>query len=357
MKHLIPFMLATLLAYSGASHSQDIFLLLAKEGTHSILKVDKGAVIKTFSVGQAAVYGASEHAIATLSYKSAAQGYRLEVIDMSTDKVTASWPVSTEPVMQLSGPSRDIVLSDSFAYFMTIHRDDARAAFLLNQLSLADGSLRTHPLPAKFANPRLTDFEGTPLLYSWNGFGVFRFDPVAQGFEELVSRVDVADVISDEKRAARSGQVHPYAFANHVAVSGAGVFRLSTLGSLHQVLNPDMTPLDSDRSIQLGSAENILKLFATTFKDRPAIGVLRRVDGKLRLACLDTMPLKVLWETGLPDGAVVDSVVGSRRNAMFYVDRTSGSIKMITQDKNVNVARLPKSKLFTARLIAVTNSR
>lgn len=354
MKHLISFVLAALLAHSQASYSLDMFVLLSKEGTHSILKVDKRGVVDTLPVGQAAVYGASEHAIAILSYKPDARSYKLELVDMATDKVTVSWPVSTDPVMQLSGPSRDIVLSDTFAYFMTLERNDARASFVLNQLSLADGSIRTHPLPARFANPRLVDFEGTPLVYSWNGFGVVKFDPIAQAFEELVARVDVADVISKEQAATRSGQVNPYAAAEHVAVSGAGVFRLSKLGNLHQVLNPDLSPLDADRWVSVGPAENVLRLFATTFNDRPAIGVLRKVDGKLQLACIDAVSLKVVWEGNVPDGVVADSVVGSRENATFYVDRASGTINSIKQGKAVTVAKLPKPKLFTARIIAVS---
>jgi hypothetical protein len=357
MKLLISLVLTTFLAHSQASYSQGVFLLLSKEGTHFILKVDKRGVVDTLPVGQAAVFGASEHALAILSFKADAKSYKLDVIDMATDKVTVSWLVSAQPVMQLSGPSRDIVLSDTAAYFMTIERSDASAAFVLNQLSLADGALQKYPLPARFANPRLVDFEGTPLVYSWNGFGVAKFDAKARGFEELIARVDVADVISKEQAAARAGQVNPYAAAEHVAVSGAGVFRLSKLGNLHQVLNPDLSPLDTDRSVSVGPAENVLRLFATTFKDRPAIGVLRKVDGKLQLGCIDTATLKTVWESNVPDGVVADSVVGSRENVAYYVDRVGGTLNSITQGNDVAVAQLPKPKLFTARIIAVNSTR
>ena len=89
--------------------------------------------------------------------------------------------------------------------------------------------------------------------------------------------MEVADVISKEQAVTRVGHVNPYAVATHVAVSGAGVFRLSKLGNLHQVLNPDLILLDAGRTISVGSAENVLRLFGTTFNDRPAIGLLRKV--------------------------------------------------------------------------------
>lgn len=356
MKYLTGFLLTALLVYSEAAYSQDVYVLRFEEDAHFVARVSQRAVSDVLTVGRVAVYGASERAIAVLSHKAAAGGYILDILDLSTGTVTASWPVDADPVMQLSGPSRDIVLSDAFAYFLTIKHSDVGASFHFNQLSLLDGYIRTLPLPARFANPRLTDFEGTPLLYSWNGFGVVRFDPLTQRFEELVSRVDVADVVSKEEMGKRSGKISASAFADHVAVSGAGVFRLSKFGNLHQVLNPDLSPLDADRSMPLGSAENILRLFETTFDDRPAIGVVRKVNGRLQLAYIDAERLSVVGKRVLPRGVVPQSIVGSTHNAVFYIDRSAGSIMRISKHSETMVSRLPAAQVAGARIVAVSGS-
>lgn len=356
MKDLTRLLAIALLACAHAAYSQDVYVLRFEGDAHSVTRVSQKAVANVLTVGRVAVYGASDRAMAVLSHKVAAGGYVLDIVDLSSGALSASWPIGAEPVMQLSGPSRDIVLSDAFAYFLSIEHSNVGASFHFNQLSLADGSVRTLPLPRRFANPRLTDFEGTPLLYSWNGFGVMRFDPLTQKFEDLVSRVDVAEVISAEEMAKRSGQISTFAVADHVAVSGAGVFRLSKLGNLHQVLNPELSPIDTDRSIPLGPAENILKLFATSFDDRPAIGVVRKVDDRLRLAYIDAERLSIISERALPGGVVLQSIVGSTHNATFYVDRSAGSIKRITKRAATTVSRLPASQVAGARIVTVSGS-
>lgn len=257
--------------------------------------------------------------------------------------------------MQLSGPSRDIVLTDVAAFFLTVeHGGDAGASFQLNELSLADGTIRKVPLPTGFANPRLVNFGGVPLLYSWNGFGVARFDATSQRFDQLISRVDVGEVVSREEMAQRSGQIGAGAFADHVAVPGAGVFRLSKLGDLQQVLNADLSPVDEAHSISLGPAESVLRLFATTMDDRPGIAVVLKRNGGLQLAYVDALRLSMLGEQALSRGAVPQSFVGSSYNSVFYIDAAVASIKSLSKRSEKAVARLPASLVGTARILWIS---
>jgi hypothetical protein len=354
MKHLTRILFTALLAYTQLVHSQDVYVLRSEEGAQYVSRVNQGATSEVLKVGHVAVYGATERALALLSHKAGGGDYTLNIVDLRTGTVTASWPVDEEPVMQLSGTSRGIVLSDAYAYFLTMTFGTSGASFRLSRLALADGSIRTLPIPQGVANPRLTDFEGTPLLTSWNGFGVVKFDPSTQQFEKLVSRVDVGEVISEEEVGKRSGRINASAFADHIAISGAGVFRLSKLGDLHQVLNPDLSPVDADRSIPVGPAENILRLFPTTSDGRPAIGVVRKVSGRLQLTCIDAERLSVVWNRALPSGAVPQTVVGSMNNEAFYFDRSEGLIKSISKRSDKELSRLPAAHLIDAAILAVS---
>ena len=356
MKHVIGLLFTSLLGCAQLAHSQDLYVLRSEAGAQYVSRVNEGTVSEVLKVSQVAVYGSSERALAVLSRKTAAANYVVDIVDFRTGTVTASWPIGEEPVMQLSGPSRGIVLSDSHAYFLTMKFGDSGASFRLSQLALANGSIRTVPIPKSFANPRLTDFEGTPLLTSWNGIGVVKFDPATQQFEKLVSRVDVGEVVSKEEVGKRSGQIGAGAFADHVAVSGAGVFRLSKFGDLHQVLNPDLTPVDADRSVPLGPAADILRLFPTTSEGRPAIGVVRKVNGRVQLTCIDAEGLSVAWEKALPAGVVPQTVVGSMNGETFYFDRSEGSIKSISKRSGKELSRLPAAHLISARILAVSGS-
>jgi hypothetical protein len=356
MKHVIGLLFTALLGCAQLAHSQDLYVLRSEAGAQYVSRMNEGTVSEVLKVSQVAVYGASERALAVLSRKTAAANYVVDIVDFRTGTVTASWPISEEPVMQLSGPSRGIVLSDSHAYFLTMRFGDSGASFRLTQLALANGSIRTVPIPKSFANPRLTDFEGAPLLTSWNGIGVVKFDPVTQQFEKLVSRVDVGEVVSKEEVGKRSGQIAAGAFADHVAVSGAGVFRLSKFGDLHQVLNPDLTPVDADRSVALGPAADILRLFPTTSEGRPAIGVVRKVNGRVQLTCIDAEGLSVAWEKALPAGVVPQTVVGSMNGETFYFDRSEGSIKSISKRSGKELSKLPAAHLISARILAVSGS-
>lgn len=356
MKHVTGLLFTALLGCAQLVHSQDVYVLRSEEGAQYLSRLNDGAISEVLKVSQVAVYGASERALAVLSRKVGAGGYTVDIVDLRTGTVTASWPIDEEPVMQLSGPSRGIVLSDAHAYFLTMKFGASGASFRLSQLALANGSIRAVPIPQTFANPRLTDFEGTPLLTSWNGFGVVKFDPATQQFAKLVSRVDVGEVISKEEVGRRSGEIGASAFADHVAVSGAGVFRLSKFGDLHQVLNPDLSPVDRDRSIPLGPATDILRLFPTTSDGRPAIGVVRKVSGRLQLTCIDAEGLSVAWEKALPGGVVPQTVVGSMSGEVFYFDRSEGSIKSISQRSGKELSRLPAAHLIGARILAVSGS-
>jgi hypothetical protein len=356
MKHLTGILFTALLAHTQLAHSQDVYVLRSEESGQYVSRVNQGAISEVLKVNQVAVYGATERALAVLSYKAGTGGFILDIIDLRAGTVAASWPVDEEPVMQLSGTSRGIVLSDAYAYFLTMTFGTSGASFRLSQLALADGSIRTLTIPQGFANPRLTDFEGTPLLTSWNGFGVVKFDPSTQEFEQLVSRVDVGEVLSKEEVGKRTGQINASASADHVAVSGAGVFRLSKLGDLHQVLNPDLSPVDADRSIPLGPTENILRLFPTTSEDRPAIGLVRKVGDRLQLECIDAESLSVVWKKTLPGDVVPQTVVGSMNNEVFYFDRSEGSIKRISKRSDRELYRLPKARLIGATILAVSDS-
>lgn len=354
MRFLTKLLLAAVLLQSWqAVYSQDLYVLKIEGDADRIAKAHGGVLADVLKVGRTAVYGATENAIAVLSYRPAGS-YVLDLMDMATGALSASWPVAGEPVMQLSGPSRDIVLTDTAAYFLTLeHGGDTGASFHFNQLSLADGAIRQFPLPARFSNPRLVDYGGVPLLYSWNGFGVVKFDSVAGRFEELVSRVDVGDVISREEAGRRSGQIGASAFADHVAVPGAGVFRLSKLGELHRVLNADLSPVDAADSIALGPAENILRLFATTVDERPAIAAVLKTNAETKLVYVDAMRLNVLGERPLGRKAIPQSFLGSTRNTVFYIDRAAESIKALSKRSEKSIARLPAAPDTSARILAV----
>lgn len=292
--------------------------------------------------------------------------YVLIVIDKTSERVTSSWPVYAQPAQQLSGPSRDIVLTPTFAYFATvrygtngstIEPNEHGGAFDFNRLSLADGKLQRFPLPSDCLNPRVVDFAGTPLIYAWNGYGVWKFDTAKGSLEQIVSRLDIEDtLVTDDAGSAATRQA---AFADYVMIPGTGVFRLSRLGGLRQLLDANLAYVGGRPSLDLGADGVVVRVFPASLKRQVAVGVLRKKEEGMFFAYVEPRSMKVQSETSLPKGTVPDSIVVLPEGAILYVDRDTASIDEASDAGTKSLWTLARldagARPFGSRILLVSN--
>jgi hypothetical protein len=241
---------ACALCMSSVAFSQEAWFLLPREGYHSSLvaMTADGAVQSIAELGFAMSYGESREAMAFLSGNRHGTSM-LDVISKSSKQNTLSLPIAKAAVPKLSGVERSIALTDNFIYFAAFHappirppvsKNELGGVFDFIQVSLRGGEVTSMALPPDCGSPTVVDFNGTPLVFAYNGYGVWKFDPSTNALQRLVSKEDLADVLTEECRAFDCGANRPQVFAEYVGVPGAGVFRVSQLGSLDEVLDVNL---------------------------------------------------------------------------------------------------------------------
>jgi hypothetical protein len=322
------------------------WLLLSHQSGQDTVAVPVGSALHTIATpGRVVSYGQSGRVLGFLSYESPLARHVLSIVDKPTQQVMATVLINMDenvhPVQWMSGAILNLALTNRFAYFVSYthsegdrgpDRNRSGGIFDFNRLTLADGKLEQFPLPKECVNPRVVDFEGIPLLYAWEGFGVWKFDAAKHSLVTLVSTGDVSDIINREGNAryVRSGR-EAAIFSNYVMVPGAGAFRLSRVGELQQILNADLTLVSLPRrTVKVANVGEQPEILLGRFHSAPVIGVVRNLGDHLDFKYVDPATFDVEWETTLPKSADIPSIYGLSDNAVVYLDQATASIARLT---------------------------
>jgi hypothetical protein len=328
------------------THAGESWLLLSHQSGEDTIAIPAGSALHTVATpGRIGSYGQSGRVLGFLSYEIPLARHVLTIVDKPTQEVTASvlinMDVSVIPVQWMSGPILNLVLSDRFTYFVShSHREGGAepdrnsndGIFDLDRVTLADGKLEQFPLPKDCVNPRLVDFQGTPLVYSWEGFGVAKFDVAKRALVMLVSTGDVGDIVAREGNARnlRRGPLTAI-FSDYVAVPGIGAFRLSRVGELQQVLDADLKLVRLPRrTVKVADIGEQPEILLGLFRGAPVIGVVRTLSDHLDFKYFDPATFRVEWEVTLPKSASIPSLYGLSDNALIYLDQATASIDKVT---------------------------
>jgi hypothetical protein len=328
------------------THAGESWLLLSHQSGEDTIAIPAGSALHTVArPGRIGSYGQSGRILGFLSYEIPLARHVLTIVDKPTQEVTASvlinMDVSVIPVQWMSGPILNLVLSDRFTYFVSYsHREGGAGPdrnsndgiFDLDRVTLADGKLEQFPLPKDCVNPRLVDFEGTPLVYSWEGFGVAKFDVAKHALVMLVSTGDVGDIVAREGNARNLRRGPPTAiFSDYVAVPGIGAFRLSRVGELQQVLDADLKLVRLPRrTVKVANIGEQPEILLGLFRGAPVIGVVRTLSDHLDFKYFNPATFRVEWEVTLPKSASIPSLYGLSDNALIYLDQATASIDQMT---------------------------
>lgn len=366
-RHMALILLLCSLAVPGLSAAQQAWLLLHTAEDAAIYRAEKGGMHQVTRVGHSVIYGETERSLAVISQRTPADQILLQIIDKRNETTTSTWSLQGFPVQQLSGPSRDVALTDKFAYYVavrfgkdgrTLEANELGAHFDFYRISLANGRLDRFPLPPECANPRVITFNGVPLVYSWNGYGMWRFDTKRSELTALLLRRDIDDtIVSDDADALASTKAG--SFADYVAVPSVGLFRISRLGGLKQVLDAGLTRMTVSRAmLNLGQRGDVIRAFPGTADGRPVIGVLIAREDERRFAAIDSLSMRVIREFVLPKEAVLDSVAISRDGAVAYLDRETIALRRVVRGDDIETlwtvtGRVPPEYMEYARIISL----
>ena len=320
--------------------AQQAWLLLYRSGHFEVARASNGTLENIADVGELKSYGQSPRALAFLSRDTSNNSFFANIIDKSSARVTLTRPIAGYVASHMAGPVDDVVVTQDYLYFVTmrigangvleLNQKQGRLDF--NQVALADGTLKTFPLPKECATARVANFGGIPLVYTWNGYGVWKFDVAAGTLKRIVALRDVGDVLTAEDARKQSPTAAPGPFADQVVVPGAGVFRLSKLGGLDQVLDANLNPVKRPRaSVELGFDAGpdgqFAALFSGAFNGAPAIGVLGQQGGSAVFEYLNPTSLVPEWKTTLASSVDATSVIPAPANAISYVDHDKASVE------------------------------
>ncbi len=350
---------ATLLtAWSGVLLAQEAWVLQYRSDRYVLARTSVATLKDVASFVGPATWGESAAALAVLSYKPALGGYVLDLIDKSSQQTLVTWPIGGVPTVQHGGPASMVMLTDADAYFITLHGYSSPgpndlAGFDFNRLRLADGTIQRVPLSKNFASPRVVSLSATPLIYEWNGYGVWEFDAARGAIRKLVGQAELSDILASEN-AARREPSRSEGVAEFVAVPGAGMFRLSKAGELHQILRADLTPVSAPhRAAALGGGK--IQVFSIEVEGRPAIGFLREDDtGLTTFGYVDARSLTVTTQATMPHASVADLAVPAANGNLYYLDRTTHSIERLSKQGATTVHTLQPGELLPdTRLVIV----
>jgi hypothetical protein len=368
MRRLSTILHTLLLAGSlGTVHAGESWLLLPQQNGGDTVAVPLGSALRTVATpGSIASYGQTDRVLGLLSYQPLLARHVLTIIDKASQEVTASVLIDMDenvhPVRWLSGAVLNLVLTEQFAYFVSYtwrdgdsepHRNSNGGFFDFDRVTLVSGKLEQFPLPAECVNCRLVDFEGTPLIYAWEGSGVWKFD-AKRSLVTLVSARDVKDIL-DREGDAKYGGRRKVAAADYVMVPGAGVFRLSRLGELQQVLNADLTPVGLPRrTVKVAGAGQNPEILLGRFHGSPAIGVVRNVSDHLEFEYVDPATFKFEWQAILPRSVIIPSLYGLSDDAVVYLDQATSSIDKTTPEGTTVMQKLSANAAqFGFRILSI----
>ena len=163
------------IGFSMSVLAEDAWFLQFKKDHHVVMRTIDGQFQRVLDLGYRPTYGESKTTFGFLSRKSVSGAFVLDLVDKGSGEVTHTFPVTGQVLGQLSGPSKDVMIAGNAAELITVRfldlpsveRNPIGGAFNFNRLDLSQGMLRTYPLPKEAASPRLVDYEGTPVIYTW----------------------------------------------------------------------------------------------------------------------------------------------------------------------------------------------
>ena len=337
-RYTVLLLLLCWLSAPEVSLAERAWLLLHDTPHAAVFRAEDGALRPIARVGESVTYGETESALAVISRRTPTDPLLLQLIDKKTQTTTARWPLEGFSVQQLAGPARDVGLTSEFAYYVSIrYREDGRSLmpnelggqFDLYRVSLADGKLDRFPLDSTCVNPRLAVFKDAPVVYSWNGYGVWRLDSTTRRLDALVLRRDLDETVVAEGANALA-PVKQQRFSDYVSLPEEGLFRISRLGGLQRVLDASLTRNTvAGAKLDLTQQGNVVRTFPTTAVSKPAIGLMMEREGAFRYVAVDPVAMTVLREVVLPPDAILDSVAVAGDGSLAFVDRRAAAIRRI----------------------------
>jgi hypothetical protein len=336
----------TALAAASVLHAQEAWLLLSRSGQYELERAADGKLESVMNIGSVAAYGESPQALAFIHHDPTTREYRLDVLDKASRRVTATYPVEARLQAHSGGVVQDLVVTPRYVYFAAIRLNSAHQVSLnslggrldLNQISLSDGTLKSFPLPPACHTARLVDYDGAPLVYAWNGYGVWKLDEVTMALVPMVQERDVEDIVASERGdCGCKRSPGPGPFADDVAIPGAGVFRLSRTGKLQQLLDAHLglvsqPRLTVDLGLELGRDGQFATLFRSTVNGHAVIGVLGVRSGQMLFEYRDPSSLQLTWQARLPAsaGALGAGNLATVADGVLFVDPGQGTIVKAT---------------------------
>ena len=321
-----------------AAFGQQAWLFLDRSGQHIVAKAVGSSLSSVNDAGDLVSYAQTATAFALMARQTADTSI-LRILDKSSGQVTLSRPINARVLVHMSSPIEDIVLTDDSVYFVTLrvsvgkgvepNREGGRLD--LNKMTLADGTVQTFPLPADCHTSRLVNYEGIPLIYAWDGLGVWEFDSKQGAVKRLTDSAKLSDVVASEQAAERSRLAAaargagPGPFSDDVAIPAVGVFHLSRTGVLQKILDANLVATGPGRpaaalAFDLGADGQFAELISASFKGAPAIGALGTRNGNVVFEYLDGVTLRVQWSTTLPRDTSGLTLVPTPPDGITYVN-------------------------------------
>lgn len=329
----------------GMAQAQQAWLLLSRTDHYELATTADGHLQTVLSLGKVAAYGESPETLAFITPDPDTRASRLDVLDKASRKVVLTLPVSTRQQAHFAGIVEDLVLTSRYVYFVSIHTNSARQMSLnnlggrldLTQVRLVDGSLKTFPLPPSCHTAHLANYAGVPLVYAWNGTGVWKLEEDNGTLLSLVQEHDVADIAARErgncncKSAPGAGP-----FADDIALPGAGVFRVSRMGKLEKLLDADLTTVKAPRpsidlGLDLGSDGQFAALSRGMLNGHPVIGVLGVRGEQTVFQYRNPDTLSVEWQIAFPSTVVSPARASlAVPSGLLFVNQGKGTIDRAT---------------------------
>lgn len=375
MKTLLAGLMSVLLAGGAHAAAKEALLLIHENQHYAVIETDGTTSTEVVRLGDQVSYGESARAFAFASNtKSQGTTWLLDVLDKKTRQVVSSQPIQGDLLTQLSGPAKEVVLTDSAAYFITIRYAADRSSFIqnakggmfdFNVLRLSDGHLQTFALPTDFVNPSVAELEGVPIVSSWEGHSVWKFNTAMNALEPILGPAELSTVTKAERSASAARRVPQDTFAAFVVVPRVGVFRVNRLGEMQKVLTPSLareqtgaaaTAVGKGRGKRIVEAPNLLRIYPATYNGSPAIGALRKREEKTYLSYLDPATRDVLWQWPVSSGVLPQSVFAAPDGASYYVDWDAGTLTEVTKTKGARELwklNASRADLFETRILAI----
>jgi hypothetical protein len=357
-------LLALLLAAgSGAAHSQTAWLLESRWNHFAVVRAQGQNVRDIVTIRDSMpTYGESRRAVVIVA-RGFAHVVDKEAATVASFQLAAQAQFEGGPTQDLSGPLRNVLVTDTHAFFPIVRFhgqvpvNELGGQYDIVEMSLVDGSLRSIALPEDCIGPQLAEIGGVPVVYTPGRDRVWRLDAANGRVVSVLSADDVADLRTKEADGLRRAPSTPRALVHYATVPAAGVFRLSKLGELDQILDERLARFSAP-TVVLGPAHDVLALKSGTTIASSAIGVVRRQAGRVTFTYLDAFSLDVVWASDVTPGAIPLSFYTADEGSVFYIDSATGAVVRLSQKNGSSTSwRLRPRQGKSARILSIDLAR